>query len=173
MNALRAPRRTDVVDEYASDYLREHPVADLLLVLSRSKNKNIVVYRATRTAGGALSGMRAHWLDIDPAYLRDGVSPVVELGLMESALAFGFACTPRDDGGGFDVDLTAAPHLPLTLCEVEGRPRLLGTLRGRTCALEWAAARSTEGFLRPTVERVDVLGRDLRDGAEVVDVLRP
>lgn len=84
-----APKETAL-----ADMQKENP--NLLFIIERSKNKNVVCY-AAKMKGGQIDPddpIEAYWMDIDPEYVKaaraKGVtSDRVELGVMESKLAYG------------------------------------------------------------------------------------
>ena len=63
-----AEGKTDpAYDPYIEDYLKQYNHPDILLVIVRSKNKNIVVYEAN-IENGTLDSKKpidSYWLDID------------------------------------------------------------------------------------------------------------
>ena len=89
---------------------------NVLFVIGRSKNLNIVVYEAKLAGSGELDSKEpvvVYWLDLDPAYQKQkrdkGVtSDRLELNYIEKTLAYGLSSQP-DSGrpGHHTVHLVA------------------------------------------------------------------
>jgi hypothetical protein len=138
---------------------------ETLFKIARSKNKNVVVYRAHRRDQGldASRPISAHWLML----AEDGRHE--ELTWAERKLAYGFEVT----------DL-ATDHcrLSLTACQrrsisVERRPegfRALCQIGGQRALLERIFVQAHEGALLPSVQHVDLFGKSLA-GAPVAERL--
>lgn len=88
-------KKTDI-DPYIEEYLAKLANPNILFIISRSKNKNIVVYEA-KMEGGTIKAsdpIDAYWLDIDPEYVEKarakGVeSDRVDLNMIERNMAYG------------------------------------------------------------------------------------
>lgn len=105
-------KKTDI-DPYIEEYLAKVENPNIMFVISRTKNKNIVVYEARVDAGAirAADPVDAYWLDIDPEYMaknraKGKDSDREDLNMIERRMAYG--CAParaglaRARGGGGD-----------------------------------------------------------------------
>ena len=146
---------------------------NVLFLIARSKNLNLVVYEAKLTSSGALDPsdpVTVYWLDIDPEYQKanraKGISSDrVELGSIERRLAYGLSSTPvQGRSGEYQVRLVAFPDRVVTVSvdPATKRPVARMLIAGSQCQLERIYVTATEHWLNPmpTVNHVDVTGVD-------------
>jgi Domain of unknown function (DUF4833) len=163
---------------------------NILFIIARSKNANIVVYEAKMVgavsgSGGASSsssGGRAaepqldssepvivYWLDIDPAYQKENrrkgvMSDRSELGSVEKRFAYGLSSQPMPGKtGSYAVKLVAFPDRVVVVRydATLHRPVAFMQINGRQCQLERIYVSATDNFIGlPTVHYVDVTGID-------------
>ncbi|HEU4385712.1 MAG TPA: DUF4833 domain-containing protein [Anaeromyxobacteraceae bacterium] len=140
-----------------------------LFRIARNKNANEIVYRARRDRAGALDPdepMEAYWLMLAEDGRREGMN------FIERIMAYGFSAEAAKEGEGFLVSLKAKKDRPLRL-----------TLRGE-CPVALARIGDAEGVLRrifvhatgealiPTVDYVELYGKDPATGAELYEKVR-
>lgn len=127
-----------------------------LFDISRSKNANIVRY-AARCRGQALEQARpidAHWLMLAEDGRRE------ELSWAERKLAYGFAVSSVTPAG-CRLQLLACEARPVSV-EHHGQSfRALAAIAGRRAVLQSIFVQAKEGALLPSVEYIDLHGRDL------------
>jgi hypothetical protein len=128
-----------------------------LFRITRSKNKNVVVYQANRRGNGLNLGepIGAHWLMLAEDGRRE------ELTWTERRLAY-----------GFDVQDVALDHCRVTLLACRSRPllvargprgfRALCRIAGEPAVLERIFVRTNESALVPSVSYVDLFGESLQ-----------
>jgi len=131
----------------------------MLFTITRSKNKNAVVYQA-KTRGPELD--QQHPIDAFWQMLaEDGRRE--ELGWAERKLAYGFSLTDLT-AERCVLRLVAFKQRPVTV-ERRGKTfRALTTIAGRPGTLEHIFVKTSEGSLLPSVQYLDVLGTGC-DGA--------
>jgi len=95
---------------------------DILFIISRNKNQNIVVYEAKRTENKQLAPenpVDVYWLDIDPEYVRANrkkgkLDDRVELGSLEKSLAYGVSSNNiPGKPGHYEIKLVAYKERPV------------------------------------------------------------
>lgn len=158
----------------------EHPLLDqeeIVFVIERSKNKNVVVYESLDSES---SPMGVYWLDIDPAYVeanrKKGVmSDRSEISYLEKKIAYGLTATSAGPGE-HDISLVALPQKVIRLkeCPVLKRPRAFTSILGREARLERIYVESKENFFGlPTVLHVLVAGVTVDTNEPIVQKLCP
>jgi len=152
---------------------------NILFIIARSKNANIVVYEAKMAGAGSGSGAEpqldssepviVYWLDIDPAYQKENrrkgvMSDRSELGSVEKRFAYGLSSQPMPGKtGSFAVKLVAFPDRVVVVRYDASlhRPVAFMQINGRQCRLERIYVSATDNFIGlPTVHHVDVTGID-------------
>ena len=150
---------------------------NVLFVIARSKNLNIVVYEARVGGDGHLDSaepVTVYWLDIDPEYQKANrakgiASDRVELGAIERRMAYGLSSSAvPGQPGAFHVRLVAFPERVVTVSVEAGagggsaRPVARMLINGSQCVLERIFVQASEHWLNPlpTVQHVDVSGLD-------------
>ena len=132
-----------------------------LFHIERSKNANIVVYDALVDAGGRLDPERpleAHWELLAEEGQRKKLSRI------QRKMAYGFKARFVSDN---TVSLKMAADIRREiLVQVVG-------IDGRPSVLERIYVKSIEGGLLPSVEYLDLFGRDLETGRERSERLVP
>jgi hypothetical protein len=154
---------------------------NILFLIARSKNQNIVVYEA-KTNGNALDTsepVTVYWLDIDPEYQKaaraKGVtSDRVELGTFERQFAYGLS-SEAQSGGTYKVKLVAFPDRPVYVSydTAANRPVAKMDIQGKRCLLNRIYVSAKDRMLGPPkVEYVDLNGLD-DHGAAVTERITP
>ena len=146
---------------------------NILFIIGRSKNLNIVVYEAKMTASGQLDAaepVTVYWLDLDPEYQKASrakgvVSDRVELGSLERRMAYGLSSQlVPGKAGEYHVRLVAFPDRVVTVSvdPASKRPVARMQIGGAQVLLERIFVTATEHWLKPlpTVNHVDVTGID-------------
>jgi Domain of unknown function (DUF4833) len=126
-----------------------------LFDISRNKNANIVRY-AARCRGQALDATRpidAKWLMLAEDGRRE------ELSWGERRLAYGFAVSNLSSSG-CRLRLLACEARPILVERYGQTFRALASIAGRRAVLEGIFVQAKEGTLLPSVEYIDLHGRD-------------
>lgn len=160
---------------------RETVSPNIAFIIERSKNKNVVVYEAQFEAGGARlkadDPLTVYWMDIDPEYQKAAraagrADDRVELGMIEKKMAYGLTATPAADGE-YEVNLVALPERKLTLYVKDGRAFARMQIGGKPTNLVRIYVDSTEGWVRPTVNHVDLYGYDAETNEVRTERIKP
>eukprot|EP00455_Lapot_gusevi_P054271 TRINITY_DN865_c0_g1_i1.p1 TRINITY_DN865_c0_g1~~TRINITY_DN865_c0_g1_i1.p1 ORF type:complete len:187 (+),score=79.09 TRINITY_DN865_c0_g1_i1:40-561(+) len=166
--------------EKTEDEIKAQP--NVLFIITRSKNKNVVVYEAKMRADGSFDAnpIEVYWMDIDPEYVRSArgrgvMTDRTELGYVEKQMAYGVTATPTGNPNEFQLTLVAlkARNVGLKL-DQNGRPRATITIDGRPCYLQHIYVNSKDNMIGlPTVQYVDVFGVAVDNGEAVTERIRP
>jgi len=102
-------------DVFIAAYKKEHPY--FLFAISRSKNKNLVIYEANvRKETGTLDlndPVLVYWMDIDPEYVKSArqrgkMNDREDLNFMERSMAYGYDTVAKAaDAKSVTVELVA------------------------------------------------------------------
>jgi hypothetical protein len=133
-----------------------------LFVVERSTNANVVHYEARLDALGRLDRFTpvvAYWVMLAEDGRRE------DLNYLERTKAFGFTVKPDHLGGGARVVMVAVPDLDVRVVPAAGTVHAETTIGGRGAYLDKLYVNAVPGLLYPSVESIDVIGRDLRTGA--------
>jgi len=189
---LLTPDAKDPKGEKVTAELKKKNVNALFLI-ARSKNLNVVVYEANRDAknAAALSNentIDVYWLDLDPPNMADNRKKGQkhdrsELNWVEKSMAYGASAKPsKTKKDVFDVVLVSVPDRKITLSidPKDGRPKAYITLKktaGQTetsvdCVLERIFVDSSEGWLGPTVNYVEIFGTSVADASSVSERIK-
>ena len=134
------------------------PCPDHLVVIERSKNANVVAYDANRGPEGDLSASRpvvAYWL------LNGEKDKRRELSAFEWQLAYGFDVMPGHSPGTFAMAFKADPKRRMTIRTLNGCPVLSGPIDGHDGILRRIFVQSTETFILPKVQYIELFGEDI------------
>ncbi len=165
-----------------ADFRAKSP--NILFIIERSKNLNVVVYEAMVGADKALDATKpvdVYWLDVDPEYIKANRAKGVmtdrsDLNVFESQFAYGLSTTAAAKAGEFLLKLVALPKQVITVFidAATGRVRARTTISGRECDLEKVFVQAEERFMRtPKVIYVDIFGIDLANSELVRQRLSP
>lgn len=141
-----------------------------LFVLERSKNANIVVYDANRSAAGdfaASDPVVAYWLLNGEAGAREELNP------MERQHAYGFDVAPGKTPGTFEMAFKAGRSRRLLVRMLNGCPVATGAIGGQDGILRKLFVQSKEGASLPRVEYVEFFGEGLTTGEPVYEKFVP
>jgi len=157
--------------------------ADIVFVIARSKNANIVVYEALRTEDkkhlNSKSPLDVYWLDIDPEYVKKARAKGKQddredLNMFEKQFAYGIKVEATGDGA-YKISLVALPARIATLFMTpDGKAQLNIEISGKQCRLQRIYVHSVERTLRPPkVEYVELFGIDPSTGAQAYEKIIP
>jgi len=143
---------------------------NILFVIARSKNKNIVVYEALKkdNALDAAKPIDVYWLDIDPEYVAAARKKGIqtdrnELNMIEKQFAYGVGFEPvQGKSDHYNLKLVALPERPVEMClDSNGNPQARISINGKSANLVRIYVYAVERMLRtPKVEYIDVIGQD-------------
>ena len=158
---------------------------NILFVIGRSKNLNIVVYEAKLAASGtevdSKEPVTVYWLDLDPAYQKQkrdkGVaSDRLELNYIEKTMAYGLSSQPHaSKAGHHTVQLVAFSKRAVDVYfdSAKGRAVAMIEINGVQCELLRIFVSATDSWTGlPKVQHVDVIGLDAQ-GKQVTERITP
>ena len=148
---------------------------DILFIIERSKNQNIVVYEANRMVGDrkrldSKNPLQVYWLDIDPEYVKAArrkgkMHDREELGSIEKRMAYGFSSEGISGNPSvYRIKLVAFPQREITLyLDSQGRAYALMEISGVQSQLKSVYIHSEERrFALPKVKYIDLEGLDAK-----------
>ena len=140
-----------------------------LFVIERSKNANVVQYDARLTADGVLDPkepVRVYWILLAEGGRHEELSPVGRLG-------YGFDI--KHDTSGKSWVMTLAPYRKreITVRQVGTVVRAEILIDGKPSILEKLYVSSTDGRTLPTVNYIELFGKDLKTGEKRYEKLLP
>jgi hypothetical protein len=167
-------------DVYLSYFKKEHPY--FLFAISRSKNKNLVIYEANvRKDTGTLDlndPVLVYWMDIDPEYiksarLRGKMNDREDLNYIERSMAYGYSTVAKAaDAKSVTIDLVALSKVKTfkqmtVLIEPEGLALAQVTLLSNNASrvVKRFHVISEDTWLGPEVKHVEMWGYDTSDPA--------
>ena len=148
------------------------PAADqsqTLFIIERSKNANVVHYDARLTAEGRLDPKQpvaVYWILLAEDGQREG------LNLVERK-AYGFDIKPDAAGSAWVMTIAAYRKRTITVRQTAGGVRAEIVIDGRPSVFEKMYINSTEGRMLPTVNYIELFGKDLQTGAKTHEKLLP
>jgi hypothetical protein len=140
-----------------------------LFHIERSKNANIVAYDALVDAEGRLD--REHPLDAYWELLAEK-GQRKKLSTFQRKMAYGFKARFVGENT-VSLDMAADIRREILVRVVGGVARATIEIEGRETVLERIYVKSVEGGFLPSVEYLDLYGRDARTGAERHERLVP
>jgi hypothetical protein len=132
-----------------------------LFTIQRSKNANIVQYDAQLTQDGKLDPKEpviVYWVML----AEDGRKQ--KLMWIEREMAYGFKTKYDADGDFVIMDMVADIRRTVKVCERGGVYRAETVIGGQPAFVEKIYVKSTKGHTLPTVEYVELSGRDVETG---------
>jgi len=170
--------------------------AHIFLYIQRSKNANVVCYRATYDESNELkpdAPIDAYWLDIDPEYVKANRAngkndDRCELNLIDRTMAYGHTpSTPKQVPGTgqvyFEVSFVALSTRHFALLNVHDAkrgglpvPALVAVVEGHPSVVSRIYVKAAEPkhfFSLPSVEYVEVFGTRIADGQPSYEKLKP
>ena len=140
-----------------------------LFVIERSKNANVVRYDARLTADGALDPkepVKVYWVLLAEDGRHEELSPL-------GRKAYGFDIKRDSSGKSWVMALAAARKREITVRQTGTVVRAEMVIAGKPSILEKVYIDSTEGRFRPTVNYVELFGKDLKTGEKRHEKLLP
>jgi hypothetical protein len=144
---------------------------NILFIISRSKNLNIVVYEAALKNNqlDPSAPVSVYWLDIDPAYVKKNrdkgiMSDRSELNMIEKSMAYGLSSEAvAGKPGHYKVTLVAFKERPVFVSfdAAANKLKCEMNINGSLCELQRIFINSTDRMLGlPKVNHVDIYGID-------------
>jgi len=157
--------------------------SNTLLIVRRSKNKNVVLYQANLNEDGTYNEsepVKAFWLKIEPSYIekrRKGGYTDDRQGLnfLERQMGYGFSVQKTSPNAWLITFVSLPSRAGVVTLDKQGKPVLYATTKEGKKAIitEWYVD-ATENFIGyPTVKSVAVTGKLLETGEDIKEVLTP
>jgi hypothetical protein len=146
------------------------PCPEHLFVIERSKNANIVAYDANLAPTAdfvASEPVKAYWLMNAKKGERE------ELNVVERQRAYGFDVVPGDAPATYVLTFKAGKKRQVTIRKQDGCPTAIIAIGGRSGILGKLFVKSKEGFGRPTIEYVELFGKDVANGEPLYEKFSP
>ena len=140
-----------------------------LFVIERSKNANVVQYDARLTADGVLDPkepVKVYWILLAEDGRHEELSPL-------GRKAYGFDIKRDSSGKSWVMALAASRKREITVRQTGTVVRAEMVIDGKPSILEKVYIDSTEGRFRPTVNYVELFGKDLETGEKRHEKLLP
>jgi hypothetical protein len=170
--------------------------ADIALFIQRSKNQNVVCYKAVyeNRSSDTLkpdAPIDAYWLDVDPEYVKANrkngkMDDRCELNLIDRTMAYGHSVAPPTAvaGGGspsqlgcFEVSFVALSDRKMMLTSVGGgTPVVLSKVDGEDAVVTRIYVKASEPkhfWQMPSVEYVELHGFNPVTGEAVLETVKP
>jgi hypothetical protein len=141
-----------------------------LFVIERSANKNVVHYDAQIARDGTLDPKEpviAYWIMLANGGHRE------ELNFLERQLAYGFTIQPDPGGRGYRMALAADREREITVYQKDDKVAAEIMIAGRPAILTKLSVDSTDGGVLPSVNYIELFGRDLKSGEERYEKIMP
>jgi hypothetical protein len=147
-----------------------HKKTQLLFIIERSKNANVVHYDARLTSDGKLDPKEpvvAYWLLLAEDGRRE------ELSWIEKEKAYGFDIKPDPSVNGYKMTLVAAPQLQITIKKAGEAIRAEGVIGGQPAVLEKIYINASDGLTGPKVHYIMLYGKGLKTGGKLSQKIVP
>ncbi|OQS06894.1 hypothetical protein THRCLA_20269 [Thraustotheca clavata] len=148
--------------------VREHHDPNVVFVIHRNKNKNVVCYSANLLPSGLIDSsepLKVEWIMFENAGMpREG------LNMIERNTAYGVTVSaiPGKEGH-YKVILASLPDKEIDLHVVDGKPVATMTINGVAgCQIDRVFVTSTTSWGMPKVQHIEIFGTD-PDGNAVVE----
>lgn len=144
--------------------------AQLLFIIERNTNANIVKYDAHLTAGGKLDPKEpvvGYWVMLAEDGHREEFDWIAKKG-------YGFDIKADPSVNGYRMTMVAVPERPITVKkDGEAAARAELVIDGRPAVLEKMYIDATSGLSWPKVNYVELHGKDLETGEKRFEKLLP
>ena len=147
-----------------------HRNDQLLFVIERNKNANIVRYDASLTDDGRLNPdepVIAYWIMLAGDGRRE------KLNWLEKKKAYGISIKPAPSLNAYMMTLAAAPWMQFAVKKIGDIARAEVQIKGRPAILEKMFIQSRNGILGPKVEYIELYGKDLQTGEDCREKIVP
>ncbi len=141
-----------------------------LFVIERNVNKNVVHYDAQLTRDGTLDPKEpviAYWVMLANGGHRE------ELTFLERQLAYGFTIQPDPSGRGYRMAMVAGREREITVYQKGDQVAAEIMIAGRLALLQKVHINFTEGFALPTVNYIELFGRNPTSGEDLYEKILP
>ncbi len=141
-----------------------------LFVIERNVSKNVVHYDAQLTTEGSLDPKEpviAYWAMLANGGHRE------ELTFLERLLGYGFTIQPDPNGRGFRMALVADREREITVYQNGDQVAAEIMIAGRPALLRKVYVNLTDGFALPTVNSIELFGRDPKSDDERYEKIVP
>ncbi|ETO20641.1 hypothetical protein RFI_16576 [Reticulomyxa filosa] len=156
----------------------------VVCVIKRSKNANVVVYKARmgneKKQLHETDPLEVFWLKIEPSYIKKRrkqghKDDRADLTYLEKQMAYGVKVEASKTPGEFNLVFVALNSRPLALkIGKDGLPHCYGTANKKDCILKEMYVHATENFVGvPTVNYVELKGVDIETGDAIVEKVTP
>ena len=88
-------------------------------------------------------------------------------------MAYGFDIKPDPSAGGYTMTMVAVPQWPFTVKKEGNSFRAEVVIDGQPAVLEKMYINSSEGLTGPTVNYIELYGKDVRTGKKRYEKLMP
>jgi hypothetical protein len=135
-----------------------------LFIIERSKNANVVHYDAHLTTNGVFDAkepIKAYWVMAAEDGRREGLT------LVERVKAYGFDARPAESFSGYIMTIVAYKERPISIRQEGARVWAEIAINGQPAYFDKLYIDSTEGLVLPTVNYLELHGRELKTGAPV------
>ena len=133
----------------------------LLFIIERSKNANVVHYDTQLTAAGEIDPNEpviAYWVMLATDGHRE------ELNWIEKKKAYGFSIKSDPSVNGYKMTVVAVPQGQITVRKDGDTVRAELVIDGRPAFLEKIYINATDGLLGPKVHYIELYGKDIKTG---------
>jgi hypothetical protein len=144
-------------------------VPQRLFHIERNTNANIVVYDAMVDSGGSLQDkdpIKVYWLRL----AEDGATK--DLSGIERRMAYGYKEKDRE-GNTLIIEMRADIGRLITVTPDEEGYRARIDINGRPAFLDMVFIHATEGGFLPSVDLIELHGRDAETGEPAVEKFEP
>lgn len=146
-------------------------IPNLLFIIEKSANKNIVVYEGHMRPTGFHGDIDSYWLDLDPEYQKQArekgiMSDKVELSTLEKYYAYGFSLTSSKTHPLIMV-MDSFSELSIYLgTTVHHHPVAYTYINGKKCRLESIFVHMYGSLIKPNITSINIIGTNLETGKE-------
>lgn len=145
-------------------------IPNLLFLVERSKNRNVVVYEANMEGSNLNSGdpVRVYWI----MYEKSG-NPTEDLNFLERRSAYGITVQAGEQEGHFIVTLPSFSRPIEVYIDENGVAVAVTQVNEGRAKLDRIYIKATDGWGLPKVEYVDVFARNIEDDSEIHERIIP
>ncbi|CEO96562.1 DUF4833 domain-containing protein [Plasmodiophora brassicae] len=157
---------------------------NIVFIIERSTNDNVVVYEAMMSSPGVLDAsnpIAVYWQDIDDTYMAKqkakGLGTKSDLNMIEKSMAYGISSKKTADNR-YSLTLVAVPKKPVELTVVDGPdgkkvPKALATIADKKSYMHKIFVEAQSSLLGPKVIQVKVTGVAVDTGETVTETIKP
>jgi hypothetical protein len=146
------------------------PGMDHLFTITRSQNRNQVIYEAHRAGSGfdTQDPINIYWIMVEKGGTTEGLTS------LEKKSAYGVSVvSATKDKVVFNLKALEDRKIEVTYDEKGKKSVALMPINGQPAELESVYINATPGKLIPKVLNIDITGRSVASGNEVKEVIKP